>query len=73
MAIANWKTSDVVESGRLAMQKSFSDEVIKIPGSTANVERAAMGASGGGIQFQGFLGVKKAKETSVADDDEAAE
>jgi hypothetical protein len=73
VAIANWKTSDIVESGRMAMQKSFSNEVIQIPGSTAKVERASMGASGGGIQFQGFLGVKKAEQLGTVDEEDAAE
>jgi len=70
LAIANWKTSQVVEAGKLVLEKSLSEEMLNFPGSTSKIEKSAFEVGDSVIQFQGYLGVKAAGSEGMNGNDE---
>lgn len=59
LIVANWKTSDVVESGKLALEKSLSKDLLSLPGSSSKLEKAGLMVEDGQLDFSGKMTVTK--------------
>lgn len=57
LAVANWASSGFVGEGKRVLQKSLSDQVITVPGSTSTLAATAFSANANAFVLKGKLNV----------------